>query len=263
MTYVRRSTRSVASSPTRRCARTALHAGTFSQRRRQTCETCEGAGYQVERCSWPTCSCPATLRGKRFKPAVLDDACTARTSTSARAHDRRSDPLFPREEARSSAVATPAGGLGYLRLGTGDDALRRRRSGSRSARAGVHEQEERQETLRDGRATGFISTTFEACPCSTVSSTRPYARLIEHNMDVIKLASWVTSARGRRSRWRSHRDGSSGGGGSRGRLAHGPMAPHSTSRILRNEATPRRRVVERVPRGLSQCHGWIWGRTHR
>ncbi len=164
------------------------------------CETCEGAGYlQVEMVFMADVFVPCDdCGGKRFKPAVLD----------VRVHGRNVHEVleltideairfFPREEKLGQALwQLQQVGLGYLRLGQPATTL----SGGEAQRLKVA----RELALTSKKTGKKLYIMDEPTTGLHLDDIRKLAHvfdrlvdaghtlvLIEHNMDVIKLADWV------------------------------------------------------------------------
>jgi excinuclease ABC subunit A len=164
------------------------------------CETCEGAGYlEVEMVFMADVFVPCDdCAGKRFKPAVLD----------VRVHGKNvyevleltvdeAIRFFPREEKLGQALwQLQQVGLGYLRLGQPATTL----SGGEAQRLKVA-----RELVFTSRKSGKkLYVMDEPTTGLHLDDIRKLAQvfdrlvdaghtliLIEHNMDVIKLADWV------------------------------------------------------------------------
>ncbi|HEY9225759.1 MAG TPA: excinuclease ABC subunit UvrA [Gemmatimonadaceae bacterium] len=164
------------------------------------CETCEGAGYlEVEMVFMADVFVPCDdCGGKRFKPAVLD----------VRVHGKNifevleltvdeAIRFFPREEKLGQALwQLQQVGLGYLRLGQPATTL----SGGEAQRLKVA----RELVLTSRKAGKKLYVMDEPTTGLHLDDIRKLAQvfdrlvdaghtliLIEHNMDVIKLADWV------------------------------------------------------------------------
>jgi excinuclease ABC subunit A len=164
------------------------------------CETCEGAGYlEVEMVFMADVFVPCDdCGGKRFKPAVLD----------VRVHNKNifevleltideAIRFFPREEKLGQALwQLQQVGLGYLRLGQPATTL----SGGEAQRLKVA----RELVLTSKKSGKKLYIMDEPTTGLHVDDIRKLALvfdrlvdaghtlvLIEHNMDVIKLADWV------------------------------------------------------------------------
>jgi excinuclease ABC subunit A len=163
------------------------------------CETCEGAGYiQVEMVFMADVYVPCDeCGGKRFKPAVLDVRVNGRN-----VHEvleltiDEAIRFFPREEKLGQALwQLQQVGLGYLRLGQPATTL----SGGEAQRLKVARE------LALGKKTGRnLYVMDEPTTGLHLDDIRKLAQvfdrlvdaghtlvLIEHNLDVIKLADWV------------------------------------------------------------------------
>jgi len=164
------------------------------------CETCEGAGYlQVEMVFMADVFVPCDeCGGKRFKPAVLDvrvngkniyDVLELTVDEAIR--------FFPREEKLGQALwQLQQVGLGYLRLGQPATTL----SGGEAQRLKVA----RELALGNKKSGKKLYIMDEPTTGLHLDDIRKLAQvfdrlvdaghtlvLIEHNMDVIKLADWV------------------------------------------------------------------------
>jgi excinuclease ABC subunit A len=164
------------------------------------CETCEGAGYlEVEMVFMADVFVPCDdCGGKRFKPAVLD----------VRVHNKNvyevleltideAIRFFPREEKLGQALwQLQQVGLGYLRLGQPATTL----SGGEAQRLKVA----RELVLTNKKSGKKLYVMDEPTTGLHLDDIRKLAQvfdrlvdaghtlvLIEHNMDVIKLADWV------------------------------------------------------------------------
>jgi excinuclease ABC subunit A len=164
------------------------------------CETCEGAGYlEVEMVFMADVFVPCDdCGGKRFKPAVLD----------VRVHGKNiyevleltvdeAIRFFPREEKLGQALwQLKRVGLGYLRLGQPATTL----SGGEAQRLKIA----RELALTSKRSGAKLYVMDEPTTGLHLDDVRKLADvfdhlvdaghtlvLIEHNMDVIKLADWV------------------------------------------------------------------------
>ena len=206
------------------------------------CETCEGAGYlEVEMVFMADVFVPCDdCGGKRFKPEVLDVHVQRQEHLRrARADRRRGDPLLPaRGEARPGALAAAAG---RTRLSAtrpaGDDAVGRRGAAAQDrARAGARREEGRRKLyIMDEPTTGLHLEDIRklAQVFDRLVDAGHTLVLIEHNLDVIKLADWVIDL--------GPEAGERGGEVvAMGRpeevaavngLAHRPVAAHSAARI--------------------------------
>jgi excinuclease ABC subunit A len=164
------------------------------------CETCEGAGYlEVEMVFMADVYVPCDdCGGKRFKPAVLDvrvngknifDVLELTIDEAIR--------FFPREEKLGQALwQLQQVGLGYLRLGQPATTL----SGGEAQRLKVA----RELALTNKKSGKKLYIMDEPTTGLHLDDIRKLAQvfdrlgdaghtlvLIEHNMDVIKLADWV------------------------------------------------------------------------
>jgi excinuclease ABC subunit A len=164
------------------------------------CETCEGAGYlEVEMVFMADVFVPCDdCGGKRFKPAVLDvrvnnkniyDILQLTVDEAIR--------FFPREEKLGQALwQLQQVGLGYLRLGQPATTL----SGGEAQRLKVA----RELALATKKTGKKVYVMDEPTTGLHLDDIRKLAQvfdrlvdvghtliLIEHNMDVIKLADWV------------------------------------------------------------------------
>jgi excinuclease ABC subunit A len=164
------------------------------------CETCEGAGYlEVEMVFMADVYVPCDdCGGKRFKPAVLDvrvngknifDVLELTIDEAIR--------FFPREEKLGQALwQLQQVGLGYLRLGQPATTL----SGGEAQRLKVA----RELALTNKKSGKNLYIKDEPTTGLHLDDIRKLAQvfdrlvdaghtlvLIEHNMDVIKLADWV------------------------------------------------------------------------
>jgi len=163
------------------------------------CETCEGAGYlQVEMVFMADVFVPCDeCGGKRFKPAVLDVRVNGRNvSEVLELTVDEAIRFFPREEKLGQALwQLQQVGLGYLRLGQPATTL----SGGEAQRLKVARE------LALGKKTGRnLYVMDEPTTGLHLDDIRKLAQvfdrlvdaghtlvLIEHNLDVIKLADWV------------------------------------------------------------------------
>jgi excinuclease ABC subunit A len=163
------------------------------------CETCEGAGYlQVEMVFMADVYVPCDeCGGKRFKPAVLDVRVNGRNvSEVLELTVDEAIRFFPREEKLGQALwQLQQVGLGYLRLGQPATTL----SGGEAQRLKVARE------LALGKKTGRnLYVMDEPTTGLHLDDIRKLAQvfdrlvdaghtlvLIEHNLDVIKLADWV------------------------------------------------------------------------
>ena len=164
------------------------------------CETCEGAGYlEVEMVFMADVFVPCDdCGGRRFKPEVLEVAVRGKTI-----HDvlkltiDEAIRFFPREEKLGQALwHLQQVGLGYLRLGQPATTL----SGGEAQRIKIG-----RELAAAGRKSGRkLYIMDEPTTGLHLEDIRKLARvldrlvdhghtllLIEHNLDVIKLADWV------------------------------------------------------------------------
>ena len=164
------------------------------------CETCEGAGYlEVEMVFMADVFVPCDdCAGKRFKPPVLEVRVNGRTI-----HDilqltiDEAIRAFPREEKLGQALwQLQQVGLGYLRLGQPATTL----SGGEAQRLKVA----RELALTNKKSGKKLYIMDEPTTGLHLDDIRKLAQvfdrlveaghtlvLIEHNMDVIKLADWV------------------------------------------------------------------------
>ena len=164
------------------------------------CETCEGAGYlEVEMVFMADVFVPCDeCGGKRFKPEVLDvqvlgkniaDVLELTVDEAIR--------FFPREEKLGQALwQLQQVGLGYLRLGQPATTL----SGGEAQRLKIARElalgakKSGTQALHHGRADDRAAPRGHP---QAGHGVRPAGRaghtlvLIEHNLDVIKLADWV------------------------------------------------------------------------
>ena len=164
------------------------------------CETCEGAGYlEVEMVFMADVFVPCDdCGGKRFKPAVLDVRVHGKNIYEV-LHLTIDEAIrfFPREEKLGQALwHLQQVGLGYLRLGQPATTL----SGGEAQRLKVA-----RELVFTGRKSGKkLYVMDEPTTGLHLEDIRKLAQvfdrlvdaghtlvLIEHNMDVIKLADWV------------------------------------------------------------------------
>ena len=164
------------------------------------CETCEGAGYlQVEMVFMADVFVPCDeCGGKRFKPAVLDVRVNAKNIYDVL--DLTVDEairFFPREEKLGQALwQLQQVGLGYLRLGQPATTL----SGGEAQRLKVA----RELALTNKKSGKKLYVMDEPTTGLHLDDIRKLAQvfdrlvdaghtlvLIEHNLDVIKLADWV------------------------------------------------------------------------
>ena len=164
------------------------------------CETCEGAGYlEVEMVFMADVFVPCDeCGGKRFKPAVLDVRVNGKN-----VHDvleltvDEAIRFFPREEKLGQALwQLQQVGLGYLRLGQPATTL----SGGEAQRLKVA----RELALATKKSGKKLYVMDEPTTGLHLDDIRKLANvfdrlvdaghtlvLIEHNLDVIKLADWV------------------------------------------------------------------------
>jgi excinuclease ABC subunit A len=176
-------------------------AGTFSFNvNGGRCEACEGAGYiEVEMVFMADVFVPCDIcGGKRFKPEVLDVAVHGRTI-----HDvlqltvDQAVRAFPGEEKLAAALwQLQQVGLGYLRLGqpattlSGGEAQRIKiaRELTQSSRSGG-----RKLYVMDEPTTGLHLEDIRKLTAvlDRLVDQGHTLVLIEHNLDVIKLADWV------------------------------------------------------------------------
>ena len=164
------------------------------------CETCEGAGYlEVEMVFMADVFVPCDeCGGKRFKPAVLDVRVNGKNIFEVL--DLTIDEairFFPREEKLGQALwQLQQVGLGYLRLGQPATTL----SGGEAQRLKVA----RELALTNKKSGKKLYIMDEPTTGLHLDDIRKLAQvfdrlvdaghtlvLIEHNMDVIKLADWV------------------------------------------------------------------------
>ncbi|HET7457438.1 MAG TPA: excinuclease ABC subunit UvrA [Gemmatimonadaceae bacterium] len=164
------------------------------------CEACEGAGYlEVEMVFMADVFVPCdACGGKRFKPEVLDVAVRGKTI-----HDvlemtvDQAIRFFPHEEKLGTALFhLQQVGLGYLRLGqpattlSGGEAQRIKiaRELAHSSRTGG-----RKLYVMDEPTTGLHLQDIEklSLVLDRLVDAGHTLVLIEHNLDVIKLADWV------------------------------------------------------------------------
>jgi excinuclease ABC subunit A len=164
------------------------------------CETCEGAGYQeVEMVFMADVFVPCDdCAGKRFKPEVLDVKYFGRSITDVlELTVDEAIRFFPYEEKLGQALwQLQQVGLGYLRLGQPATTL----SGGEAQRLKVARElvfgarkTGRKIYIMDEPTTGLhledirkLSTVFDRL----VDAGHTLV-LIEHNLDVVKLADWV------------------------------------------------------------------------
>jgi excinuclease ABC subunit A len=164
------------------------------------CETCEGAGYlEVEMVFMADVFVPCDdCAGRRFKPAVLDVRVNGRNIYEIlELTVDEAIRFFPREEKLGQALwQLQQVGLGYLRLGQPATTL----SGGEAQRLKVA-----RELVFGGKKSGKkLYVMDEPTTGLHLDDIRKLAQvfdrlvdaghtlvLIEHNMDVIKLADWV------------------------------------------------------------------------
>jgi excinuclease ABC subunit A len=164
------------------------------------CETCEGAGYlEVEMVFMADVFVPCDdCAGRRFKPAVLDVRVNGRNIFEVlELTVDEAIRFFPREEKLGQALwQLQQVGLGYLRLGQPATTL----SGGEAQRLKVA-----RELVFGGKKSGKkLYVMDEPTTGLHLDDIRKLAQvfdrlvdaghtliLIEHNMDVIKLADWV------------------------------------------------------------------------
>jgi excinuclease ABC subunit A len=164
------------------------------------CDTCEGAGYlEVEMVFMADVFVPCDeCGGKRFKPAVLEVKVNNRTIYDVlQLTIDEAIRAFPREEKLGQALwHLQQVGLGYLRLGQPATTL----SGGEAQRLKIA-----RELIFSGRGTGSrLYLMDEPTTGLHLDDIRKLAGvfdrlvdaghtlvLIEHNLDVIKLADWV------------------------------------------------------------------------
>jgi len=164
------------------------------------CETCEGAGYlEVEMVFMADVFVPCDdCGGKRFKPAVLDVRVNGRNVYEVlELTIDEAIRFFPREEKLGQALwQLQQVGLGYLRLGQPATTL----SGGEAQRLKVA----RELALTNKKSGKKLYVMDEPTTGLHLDDIRKLAQvfdrlvdaghtliLIEHNMDVIKLADWV------------------------------------------------------------------------
>src|SRR6478752_5116293 len=164
------------------------------------CETCEGAGYlEVEMVFMADVYVPCDeCGGKRFKPAVLDVRVNGKNIYDVLALTvDEAIRFFPREEKLGQALwQLQQVGLGYLRLGQPATTL----SGGEAQRLKVA----RELALASKKSGKKLYIMDEPTTGLHLEDIRNLAKvfdrlvdaghtlvLIEHNMDVIKLADWV------------------------------------------------------------------------
>jgi excinuclease ABC subunit A len=164
------------------------------------CETCEGAGYlEVEMVFMADVFVPCDeCGGKRFKPAVLDVRVNGRNIYEVlELTVDEAIRFFPREEKLGQALwQLQQVGLGYLRLGQPATTL----SGGEAQRLKVA----RELVLTNKKSGKKLYVMDEPTTGLHLDDIRKLAQvfdrlvdaghtlvLIEHNLDVIKLADWV------------------------------------------------------------------------
>jgi excinuclease ABC subunit A len=164
------------------------------------CETCEGAGYlEVEMVFMADVFVPCDdCAGKRFKPAVLDVRVNGKNVYEVlELTVDEAIRFFPREEKLGQALwQLQQVGLGYLRLGQPATTL----SGGEAQRLKVA----RELALTNKKSGKKLYVMDEPTTGLHLDDIRKLAQvfdrlvdaghtlvLIEHNMDVIKLADWV------------------------------------------------------------------------
>jgi excinuclease ABC subunit A len=164
------------------------------------CETCEGAGYlEVEMVFMADVFVPCDeCGGKRFKPPVLDVRVNGRNIYEVlQLTIDEAIRFFPREEKLGQALwQLQQVGLGYLRLGQPATTL----SGGEAQRLKIA----RELALTNKRSGKKLYIMDEPTTGLHLEDIRKLAQvferlvdaghtlvLIEHNMDVIKLADWV------------------------------------------------------------------------
>ncbi|MGE5733438.1 MAG: excinuclease ABC subunit UvrA [Gemmatimonas sp.] len=164
------------------------------------CETCEGAGYlEVEMVFMADVFVPCDdCAGRRFKPAVLDVRVNGRNVYEVlELTIDEAIRFFPREEKLGQALwQLQQVGLGYLRLGQPATTL----SGGEAQRLKVA----RELALGSKKSGKKLYVMDEPTTGLHLDDIRKLAQvfdrlvdaghtvvLIEHNMDVIKLADWV------------------------------------------------------------------------
>jgi len=164
------------------------------------CETCEGAGYlEVEMVFMADVYVPCDeCGGKRFKPPVLDVRVNGRNIYEVlQLTIDEAIRFFPREEKLGQALwQLQQVGLGYLRLGQPATTL----SGGEAQRLKIA----RELALTNKRSGKKLYIMDEPTTGLHLEDIRKLAQvferlvdvghtlvLIEHNMDVIKLADWV------------------------------------------------------------------------
>ena len=164
------------------------------------CETCEGAGYlEVEMVFMADIFVPCDdCGGKRFKPEVLDVKVNGRSIYEVlELTVDQAIRFFPREEKLGQALwQLQQVGLGYLRLGQPATTL----SGGEAQRLKIA----RELTLTSRKSGRKLYIMDEPTTGLHLEDIRRLAQvfdrlvdtghtlvLIEHNLDVIKLADWV------------------------------------------------------------------------
>ena len=166
------------------------------------CETCEGAGYlEVDMVFMADVFVPCDqCAGRRFKPATLEVAVNGKNI--AEVLDMSVDEairFFPKEERLGQALwHMQQVGLGYLRLGqpattlSGGEAQRLKiaRELATSARGNLHA---RKMYIMDEPTTGLHLDDIHklARVFDRLVDAGHTLLVIEHNIDVIKLADWV------------------------------------------------------------------------
>ena len=165
------------------------------------CETCEGAGYlEVEMVFMADVHVPCDACGaRRFKPEVLEVRVNGRSIADVlELTIDQAIRFFPREEKLGQALwHVQQVGLGYLRLGqpattlSGGEAQRLKiaRQLALAARAGAG----RKLYVLDEPTTGLHLEDIRrlATVLDRLVAQGHTLLLIEHNLDVIKLADWV------------------------------------------------------------------------
>ncbi len=164
------------------------------------CETCEGAGYQeVEMVFMADVFVPCDdCAGRRFKPAVLDVRVNGRNIDDVlNMTVDEAIRFFPREEKLGQALwQLQQVGLGYLRLGQPATTL----SGGEAQRlkiarelATATRKSGKKLYIMDEPTTGLHLEDIRklAHVFDRLVSAGHTLLLIEHNLDVIKLADWV------------------------------------------------------------------------